>query len=549
MWKKPGREGDVARASQWLEAGRTPEAFALLNAIKEKHVPAAGVDYLRARCFAAMAQPLAAMEAAKEELRFFPDNKAAVELLRTLEGKVACPAALGDPEFEELYRAVRSHTMVGPARLRVLFTLAKEVCAEDLPGNFVECGVAAGGTAALLAAVIQRHSRRPRRVYAFDSFEGMPRPSSQDAHDGVSAAGTGWGEGTCAAPESSVRELCRALDVGELVQAVKGWFSESLPAWREQIGSIAFLHVDGDWYSSTLDVLQHLYDRVEMGGRIQVDDYGYWDGCRCAVEEFQARRGLRWQLHRIDDTGVWFAKGRTTPELLNLGCGRHFHPLWTNVDLQARSPGVIRHDLRSRLPFGDESFDAVYHSHLLEHLPRGEAPGFLQECARVLRRGGVVRVATPDLETIARLYLKHLEGALAGDKTSAAKYDWMTLEMLDQMVRTRSGGDMLAYWKQNPMPEHDFVIERVGEEVRQFLVTDRSGASAAQNPADLGELHKWMYDRFSLGRLLTAAGFVEARKCSALESAIPRFREYQLDETPEGRVRKPDSLFMEARKA
>ena len=57
-----------------------------------------------------------------------------------------------------------------------------------------------------------------------------------------------------------------------------------------------------------------------------------------------------------------------------------------------------------------------------------------------------------------------------------------------------------------------------------------------------------MYDRFSLGRLLTQAGFVEVRQCSAAESGIPRFREYLLDETSAGKVRKPDSLFMEARK-
>lgn len=118
---------------------------------------------------------------------------------------------------------------------------------------------------------------------------------------------------------------------------------------------------------------------------------------------------------------------------------------------------------------------------------------------------------------------------------------------------------MLAHWQQTPMPAEDFVVERVGEEVRGFLARERSRPNSAVQPArpnaaelatflQSGELHKWMYDRFSLARLLENAGFIAVRQCSAQESTIPRFREYLLDETVDGPVRKPDSLFMEARK-
>lgn len=231
---------------------------------------------------------------------------------------------------------------------------------------------------------------------------------------------------------------------------------------------------------------------------------------------------------------------------LNLGCGNHFHPAWTNADLHGR-PGVVQHDLRGALPFANGSFEAVYHSHVLEHLPHAEAPGFLRECARVLRPGGIIRVAVPDLETIARLYLRCLEAAVSGDAKAAAAYDWITLELLDQMVRLRSGGEMLAYWKQNPMPAKEFVLERMGEELRAFLAQEPA-APAPAAPLPAGELHQWMYDRFSLTRLLVQAGFIEIRQCSAHESGIPSFSEYLLDETADGLVRKPDSLFMEGRK-
>ena len=101
--------------------------------------------------------------------------------------------------------------------------------------------------------------------------------------------------------------------------------------------------------------------------------------------------------------------------LLNLGCGSHFHPSWTNVDLVPRVEGVRRCDVRAGLPFPAQVFDAVYHAHVLEHLPRDGALPLLRECLRVLRPDGILRVVVPDLERVAQLYLDALGRAVAGD--------------------------------------------------------------------------------------------------------------------------------------
>jgi len=63
-----------------------------------------------------------------------------------------------------------------------------------------------------------------------------------------------------------------------------------------------------------------------------------------------------------------------------------------------------------------------------------------------------------------------------------------------------------------------------------------------------GEMHQWIYDRYSLSKLPQEAGFTDIKVCRANESAIPNFNSYLLDIEPDGKVRKPDSLFMEARK-
>ncbi len=568
----PSRPSGRAHATG-IDPGQVQETFARLNRLKARRTPERGVDYLRALCFLEQQQPIAAIEALKEELRYFPDHSEASALLEQLLAENLPAPAADDPEFQELFQVIRPYTMLGEARLRSLFRQAKRVCRQEIPGHFAECGVAAGGSAALLAAVIRRYSHVPRRLFAFDTFGGMPDPSAHDIHGGQPADASGWGSGTCAAPEASLAEVCRKLGVETMVEPVKGLFADTLPRHRERLGPIAFLHMDGDWYASTREILEQLYDPVSPGGCIQIDDYGYWDGCRKAVHEFERKRGLRFELQPIDDTGVWLTKspipapaGTLQPEaeLLNLGCGHRFHPDWVNVDCAPADPAVLPHDLQHPLPFANESFRAVYHSHVLEHLPRAAVPRFLKECHRVLKPGGLLRVVVPDLETIARWYLKCLEGALAGDPEAARRYEWITLELMDQMVREHSGGAMLEYWKQNPMPAEDFVFQRLGPEVRRAVdrlrQTGDTAAAPARNPSaslsplevgqfrQSGEVHRWMYDRYSLGVLLQAAGFVAIRACAAHESAIPGFDRYRLDVDEAGAVRKPDSLFMEARK-
>lgn len=118
----------------------------------------------------------------------------------------------------------------------------------------------------------------------------------------------GGGAGTCAAPEASLLEICRRLGVAEYVEPVTGFFSETLPAHRDRIGPIALLHVEGDWYESTRDILVNLFDSVIARGCVQIDDYGHWDGCRKAVTEFVESPGLTLNLQPIDYTGVWFQK-------------------------------------------------------------------------------------------------------------------------------------------------------------------------------------------------------------------------------------------------
>jgi SAM-dependent methyltransferase len=247
------------------------------------------------------------------------------------------------------------------------------------------------------------------------------------------------------------------------------------------------------------------------------------------------------------------AAGR--PVLCNLGCGARHHGDWINIDFHGDSRTVLPWDLREGLPFPDRSCDAVYSSHAIEHFTRAGARRFLGECLRVLRPGGVLRIVAPDLEGVTRTYLSCLDAARRGDSGAAERYEWIVIELLDQLVRHRGGGEMLRYWAQDVVPAEDFVAERVGTEYlrarpiwKGHVLPDTEPDAAEVGRVRLGgEVHQWMYDSYSLARLLGDCGFVDVRTCAAHESAIASFPAYNLDTEPDGSVYKPDSFFLEAK--
>lgn len=274
-------------------------------------------------------------------------------------------------------------------------------------------------------------------------------------------------------------------------------------------------------------------------------------------------------------------------DCLNLGCGDRFHPAWTNVNFSSTGEDVIAHDLTQGIPFPDASFDVVYHSHLLEHFPKTAAEAFIKECCRVLRPQGVLRVVVPDLEQIVRTYLLALEKASSGSQEWAANYEWILLEMYDQMVRNSCGGEMKAYLSQEPIPNEAFILQRCGIEAKKIIDATSQKRQQSRHQSELrvklkhlfkqidlfltenhqpwlrslskiysalrigyfrqsGEVHQWMYDRYSLSVLLEKSGLENIIQRKATESYIPNWASFNLDTEPDGSVYKPDSLFMEA---
>lgn len=271
--------------------------------------------------------------------------------------------------------------------------------------------------------------------------------------------------------------------------------------------------------------------------------------------------------------------------LINLGCGTRFHPDWVNIDKYPVNQNVMAHDLRQSLPFGDNTFDVVYHSHVLEHFSRTEGKIFLSECFRICKPGGIIRIVVPDLENIVRSYLHVLEEGLSGNPEAEVKYNWMMLELFDQAVRIRPGGDMALYVKNASLDLQAFISSRMGhqlvdglrnysikrkrmifpitkitgkkilDKIRKytflgisFILYGKCGIITTNEvfSRSSGEMHKWMYDRYSLRQILIEIGFKNSKIFTAFESNIRDWQGFNLDSDPDGSIYKPDSLYCEA---
>jgi len=218
-----------------------------------------------------------------------------------------------NPEKIKLFFKVRCHTMVTPKRLNNVYELIDRIEREGEKGVVAECGVWKGGCVAIMAYILKKHDSN-RKIWAFDSFEGLPEPTPADgrkakAYAGGSNTGKLVSINDCVASVEDVKEVFKKLDLTQKNLVIKkGWFQETLPQARKTIGKIALLRLDGDWYESTKVCLDNLYIKVVSGGYVILDDYHHWEGCKKAVDEFIKENKIDVKLQDIDGEGVYFQK-------------------------------------------------------------------------------------------------------------------------------------------------------------------------------------------------------------------------------------------------
>lgn len=205
---------------------------------------------------------------------------------------------------------VDEYTMLSYERLVTLWQQVRYLDRAGVRGSLVECGTWRGGASGMMALAHMASGTPSRALHLFDSFEGLPEPEPEKDGDSAieyadqRATGALKSIGQCVAPLEVNQQLINGT-IGypkALTHYHVGWFQETLPRVTD-IAPIALLRLDGDWYESTKICLEHLYRHVCSRGIVVIDDYGKWQGCRRAIDEFMAGLPFAPLLNHIDASG------------------------------------------------------------------------------------------------------------------------------------------------------------------------------------------------------------------------------------------------------
>ena len=216
----------------------------------------------------------------------------------------------GDKEFMEIYDRCKDYTMTSLERMYSLYNSMKYIIDNKIEGDLAECGVWKGGSSMLMALLLKKYGITDKKIYLYDTFEGMSEPSSIDkTFKGVSATtllnkerkeneNSIW----CYSP---IEEVKKTLFSTGYPQAslifIKGKVEDTLH--QHVPGKLSLLRLDTDWYESTRIELQILYPLLSEKGILIIDDFGHWEGAKKAVTEYFMQNGNHQFLHRIDYTG------------------------------------------------------------------------------------------------------------------------------------------------------------------------------------------------------------------------------------------------------
>jgi O-methyltransferase len=220
-----------------------------------------------------------------------------------------------DAEYKALHTLCRSFTMTSEERMFSVVNAVRYVLTNNIPGDFVECGVWKGGSSMIMAKMLQDRSITDRSLYLYDTYEGMSAPGEEDVDLRGNAASSTWKKEArdgdqsnwCYSTLDEVKgNFTRTGFPQAQIHYVKGKVEDTIPGVIP--GQIALLRLDTDWFDSTYHELVHMFPLLSPGGVLIIDDYGYWQGARKAVDQYFKENGIAPLLNRIDDTGRIYQK-------------------------------------------------------------------------------------------------------------------------------------------------------------------------------------------------------------------------------------------------
>jgi O-methyltransferase len=204
-------------------------------------------------------------------------------------------------------------TMLPKVRLENIRVCISRILSDGIPGDLIETGVWRGGGCIFMRGCLKALGHPERVVWVADSFEGLPEPdlARTKERDFYHSPVMQKAYEKMAASEEEVRRNFAAYGLlDENVRFLKGWFKDTLSS--ASIKQLALIRLDGDFYESTTDALNALYNKLVPGGFVIIDDYGedVWTDCRAAVDEFRTSHRISEPLISVDSKCSFWRKAK-----------------------------------------------------------------------------------------------------------------------------------------------------------------------------------------------------------------------------------------------
>lgn len=208
---------------------------------------------------------------------------------------------------KNLINLISNYSMTPKIRIFNLLQALRYLKNKKIPGDYVECGVWKGGNILLLKKFLETEDLHQRNIYAYDTFEGMTKPDENDFEISNNDFATKllkkdkskktnvWGICSLEEVKKNISKHVKNLNN---INFIKGPVENTLNENKNTPEKISLLRLDTDWYQSTKKELEVLYEKVESGGIIIIDDYGHWGGSKKAVDEFFSNKFV-W-MHYVD---------------------------------------------------------------------------------------------------------------------------------------------------------------------------------------------------------------------------------------------------------
>ena len=226
------------------------------------------------------------------------------------------------PEYTDdelrLIEISKKNTMTSYQKLNFLLRSIEHVYNNKIDGDFVECGVWKGGNIILFKNMINKLNMQNKKIYAFDTFEGMTKPLDIDvdlrfkqekAADVMDRSPKDYNIHNIHSyypiekVKKNIIESCKDL---ENIKFIKGDVLKTLLISDNIPEKISILRLDTDWYESTKIELEILFPKLVNNGILIIDDYGDYKGCKKAVDEYF--RYKKFNIFKIDAGGRMLIK-------------------------------------------------------------------------------------------------------------------------------------------------------------------------------------------------------------------------------------------------